>query len=165
VLDASWLLLLIAAAGLVLGLARGPRRAAFPAALIVLAAALGWWGRLELVASTPTPPQPANTGNIMVYTSDPKTSLELSIHSASSLSGETLPGYQWLRIYVGFERADGQNLPPLWWVVALGFDAVFPPGEFPASGTIPTFFSRPYHEPGWTHVGGDKPAYFLNGVT
>src|SRR5687768_7479929 len=62
-----------------------PRRSLFPrAVLLVLSIVLGLLAWRMQVSSTPTPPELENTGNIMVYTSDPKASVSLTIYPGST---------------------------------------------------------------------------------
>jgi hypothetical protein len=108
---------------------------------------VGW--RVQ-VSSTPTPPELENTGNIMVYTSDPKASVSLTIYPGSAgPRGETLSGFRGLTVSL-FVKSPRKA--PVWWLVALGRDARFPPGEFPVSGTMPKDYSN------------DQPASFVNDV-
>jgi hypothetical protein len=147
--DAGWLLFLLAAVGLVLGLAfSSRRRAAFPAALILVGVGLGLCGRLALVSSTPTPPRLENQGHIMVYTSDPKARVVLSIGPLPPRVGWAYyPSGHWMDVGVLVEypteaQAKAQAGTPLVWAVALGGDAQFPPG-FPPSDLSAREFIAP----------------------
>ena len=132
------------------------KRATFPVILIVLALGLGVVGWLRLIRSTPTPPELQTRGYITVYTSDPKASVSIYVSlpigaeekTVPLSEGETLPGSRSLSISLEVTSAEG----PVWWAMALGEDARFPPGEFSASGVIRLVSL------------GDEPAYWVDGV-
>lgn len=152
-LDAGWPLLLLTAAVLVLGLAfSSPRRAAFPAALILVATGLGLWGRLLLVSSTPTPPPLDNQGYIMVYTTDPKARVSLTILPSFDSPQKDVYVSSAEEVTLGL-RFESSAEGPQVWAVALGGDAQFHPGELPASsGELPE------------HYVDDWRSYFATGA-
>jgi len=127
-----------------------PARTRFPLVLIAIALALGSAGWRILVAGTPTAPELENQGYIGVYLSDPEADVSFSISPTRPHSdeGEELPGYRWLFIDLTVESRED----PVWWAVALGGSARFPPGN-PVSGEAPGI--EPFNE---------ERAYFVNNV-
>jgi hypothetical protein len=119
----------------------------FPSALVAIAVGFLVAGWLFLQRGTPTAPELRNQGYIGFYISDPEARVDVSVSPSSGPGGEVLPGYRWLSISMLVRSREG----PVWWAVALGEDARFPPGD-PVSGTMPGV-----EAPG-------EPTYFVNDV-
>jgi hypothetical protein len=135
-------------------------RVIFAAALLVIAFGLAAWGWLRLNWSTPTPPELENQGYIMVYTSDPDASVSFEIDDLSN--PDASPREYWVNVSGDVASAK----TAVWWAVALGGDARFPPGEAPVSGTLPNSYPSPDRPRGFGYMDDyrEEPTYFVNGV-